>query len=203
MRETIVMHALRLVPFEGWTELTLEKAAREAGLEESEIKTIFPGGVVEAVDFFVRDADRKMVEGIKDMDLDAMKIRERIARSVWLMLEQNIQQREAIRRTLAFYALPHHSLHAIKSLYATVDSIWNAIGDTSTDYNFYTKRMLLAGVYSSTLLVWLDDDSCGQEASRAFLYRRIEDVMQIQKARFRISKWLDSCVPAHNFKNAS
>lgn len=36
-----------------------------------------------------------------------------------------------------------------------VDDIWYWAGDRSTDFNWYTKRALLAGIYTSTgLLIW-------------------------------------------------
>ena len=190
LQHMLLQHALPLVSFEGWTEAMLRHAAEEAGLAETEVIRAFPGGVVEAVDCFTREADHRMIEAIQALNLSSMKIRERIAESVWLRLEQNMPHREVIRRACAFYALPQHAPHALKSLYHTVDDIWYAIGDTSTDFNFYTKRLLLAGVYSSTLMHWLNDDSPGQEATRAFLYRRIADVMQIQKARLRLKEVL-------------
>jgi ubiquinone biosynthesis protein COQ9 len=108
-----------------------------------------------------------------------MKVRERIATAVRLRLEQNLGEREAIRKGLTFLALPQHATLATKLLYRTVDAMWLAAGDRSTDYNFYTKRLLLAGVYSSTLLVWLDDQSDGLEKTWAFLERRIDNVLKV------------------------
>ena len=120
-----------------------------------------------------------MLDGLAERDLAAMKVRARIAAAVRLRLELLEPHREAVRRGLAFFALPPNAAVGLKCLYRTVDAIWYAAGDRATDYNFYTKRLLLAGVYSSTLLFWLDDASEGREATWAFLERRIAEVLKV------------------------
>jgi ubiquinone biosynthesis protein COQ9 len=94
-----------------------------------------------------------------------------------------------VRRALALLSLPFNAPLALKLLYNTVDALWYAAGDTSTDFNFYTKRATLAGVYSSTLLYWLNDRTPGSEATWAFLDRRIEDVMKIEKLKSQVASW--------------
>jgi ubiquinone biosynthesis protein COQ9 len=108
-----------------------------------------------------------------------MKVRERIAAAVRLRLEAMAPHREAVRRTVALHMLPLYAHHGLRSLYATVDAVWRGIGDTSTDFNFYTKRLLLAGVLSSTTLFWLNDRSEGHQATWGFLERRIGEVLKI------------------------
>jgi ubiquinone biosynthesis protein COQ9 len=71
-------------------------------------------------------------------------------------------------------------------LYRTIDTIWFGIGDRSADFSFYTKRGLLAAVYSSTLLYWLEDRSEDSIDSWAFLDRRIASIMQIPKLKSRV-----------------
>jgi ubiquinone biosynthesis protein COQ9 len=129
-----------------------------------------------------------MLDELARRDLAAMKVRERIAAAIRIRLTQQAPHREAVRRALSLEALPRHAPAALAALYRTVDAIWYAAGDTATDWNFYSKRLLLAGVYSSTLLIWLDDRSEGLAATWAFLDRRIDDVMQIQKLRGRLDR---------------
>src|SRR5881392_4319354 len=93
------------------------------------------------------------------------------------------------RRAAAFLTLPQNAPTAMTLLYRTVDRMWYAAGDTSTDFNFYTKRAILAGVYSSTLLYWLNDRSEGGEATWAFLDRRINDVMKFEELKSRVRSW--------------
>jgi ubiquinone biosynthesis protein COQ9 len=187
----IIAAALPLIPFDGWNQQTLAKAAQDAGYKRTDVIRIFSGGAIEAVDTFLRNADAQMAEDLKSYYLEKMKIRERIATAVRIRISLHNQHREALRRTIAMQALPLYSMHALKNLYATVDAIWYAIGDTSTDFNFYTKRLTLAGVYMSTLLFWLDDKTPGFEASWEFLDRRIGDVMQIEKAKSKIKSWFE------------
>jgi len=118
-----------------------------------------------------------------------LKMRERIKGAVRIRLERHAGQREAVRRALALLSLPFNAGLALKLLYKTVDAMWYAAGDTSTDFNFYTKRATLAGVYSSTLLYWLNDRSPGSEATWGFLDRRIDDVMKIEKLKARVKSW--------------
>ncbi len=185
----ILVHALPLVPFEGWTAQTLAKAAVAAGYKETDAIRVFPGGAIDAVESFIRATDHAMLEALSGYHLENMKIRERITTAIRLRLELLTPHREAVRRTVALLAMPLYAHRALKSLYDTVDAMWYAAGDISTDFNFYTKRLLLGGVYSATLLYWLDDKSAAQEKIWAFLARRIEDVMKIEKAKGRIKGW--------------
>jgi ubiquinone biosynthesis protein COQ9 len=179
-RRLLLLEAvLAQVPFDGWSRRALLAAAESLGLSEAEALNLFPGGPSELIAFHSEEADRRMLRGLAELGLEEMKVRERIATAVRLRLEQNQGEREAIRKGLTFLALPQHAALATKLLYRTVDAMWLAAGDRSTDYNFYTKRLLLSGVYSSTLLVWLDDQSEGFEKTWAFLDRRIDNVLKV------------------------
>jgi len=189
-RRAVLAAALAHVPFDGWTAALLDRAAEDLGVAPGEARRLFPGGAAELAGFFVAEADRRMVEAFAAKGGAELRIRERIALAVRLRLEHAAAHREAVRRTLAFYALPQNAAAGLASLYRTVDAIWRAAGDTATDFNFYTKRALLAGVYGATLLYWLEDRSEGSTATWRFLDRRIEDVMRIQKARSLVGKRL-------------
>lgn len=184
----ILAQAAPLVVFEGWSQQTLKKAAEAAGYKRSDAIRVFPGGAIEAVDAFLALSDDTMAEQLAGYHLDTMKIRERISTAVRLKLMAMAPEREAVRKALAMQAVPFYATHAIKSLYRTVDAIWHAIGDTSTDFNFYTKRLTLAGVYSATLVFWLDDKSPGNTLTWEFLDRRIENVMQFEKLKAQVKQ---------------
>lgn len=194
-RDRVLDAALPHVPFDGWTEATLTRGAADAGLAPHAALQAFPRGVLEAVEHFSRRADRRMMEALEARDRAALKVRERVALGVRLRLEQNAAHREAIRHALGLLALPLNAPLAAKLLYRTVDAIWYAAGDTATDFNFYTKRGLLAGVYGATLLYWLDDRSEGQADSWAFLDRRIAEVMRAPRALGELQKRIESLLP--------
>jgi ubiquinone biosynthesis protein COQ9 len=187
LQTQILDAALPSIVFDGWTLATLENAAVSIGLTAFDVKRAFPEGVVEAVALFSARADEQMLTALaRDYDLPKMKIRERIATCVMVRLRQNIGHREAVRRALGFYAMPWNAAAGLSALYATVDAMWRAAGDTATDYNFYTKRALLAGVFTSTVHVWLNDTSDNLAETEAFLRRRIENVMEIEKAKAKL-----------------
>lgn len=193
LQDRILSAALPSVVFDGWSMKTLERAAESAGLPAVDAHRAFPGGVIECLDYFTSEADRHMAESLaQDYALSEMKIRERIATAIMVRLRQNQPHREAIRRAAAYYSLPWNAPAMMRSAYQTLDTIWRICGDTSTDFNFYTKRALLAKVYASTLYVWLNDDSPDLAETQAFLHRRIDNVMQIQKAKFKAKEWLSS-----------
>ena len=188
-RDRLLLAALPHVPFDGWSEKALTAAAVDLGLEPEDARQVFPGGPVALVAYHAAYADRQMEEALKESDLAAMRVRERIAHAVRIRLEGNAAHREAIRAALPVLAQPGNGPHALHSLYRTVDTIWFATGDKSTDFGFYTKRALLAGVYLSTLLYWLNDGSEDAQATWGFLDRRIADVMRIQTARARFARF--------------
>ena len=179
MREKLLAAVLPHVAFDGWSESALRAAARDLEIEPVLAFNAFPGGPADLIEAFSAAADQAMLEALEKQDLAAMKAHERVAAAVRLRLEQVAPQREAVGRGLAFCALPQNAPLGLRCLYRTVDAIWYAAGDRSTDYNFYTKRLLLAGVYSSTLLFWLNDKSDGYAATWAFLDRRIAEVLKV------------------------
>lgn len=189
-RRRLLVATLDHVAFDGWTVTALRAGASDLGLDLADVARLFPGGPDEAVALFVAEADRRMVEELERRHLGNMRHRDRIATAVRVRLEQHEAHREAVRRALALQALPQNGPGGLRSLYRTVDAMWHAAGDTSTDFSFYTKRFLLSGVYVSTLMFWLNDNSEDSDATWAFLDRRIEDVMKIQKARGRIERYL-------------
>lgn len=175
--------------FEGWTRAALASAARGLDLPAGEGERLFPGSPLDVLTFLSRRSDLRMVEDMEKEGVVALKIRDRIKGAVRIRLERHSGQRESARRALSLLSLPFNAPLALKLLYGTVDAMWYAAGDTSTDFNFYTKRATLAGVYSSTLLYWLNDRSPGAEATWAFLDRRIDDVMRIEKLKGQVRSW--------------
>lgn len=187
LRETLLLAALPHVPFDGWGQKALAAGAREAGIDPALAADAFPGGAGEMIELFNQWADRRAVAELEAAQIGRLKVRQRIAVGVRRRIEANAAHREAIRLGLAHLTLPQNMPLASRVLYRTVDALWYAAGDTATDFNFYTKRGLLAGVYCATVLYWLNDKSPGAADSWAFLDRRIADVMRIPPALGRIA----------------
>jgi ubiquinone biosynthesis protein COQ9 len=175
--------------FDGWTWTSIRAAARMLDLPAGEAERLFPGGPLDVLAYVSERADRRMVDDLEAEGVLTLKIRDRICDAVRIRLERHVGNREAARRALALLALPFNAPLAARLLYRTVDAMWYAAGDTSADFNFYTKRATLAAVYSSTLLYWMNDRSPGSEATWGFLDRRIEIVMLFEKLTARARWW--------------
>tara|TARA_B100001939_G_scaffold317864_1_gene304843 strand:+ start:3685 stop:4353 length:669 start_codon:yes stop_codon:yes gene_type:complete len=191
LREPLLNAALAHIPFEGWTDNTLGEAARDLDIPVGIARLAFPGGAADMIDFLADRCDQRLAEQAKLMDLESLKIRERIKTLIHLRLLCEEDHRESTRRGITWLALPQNQALGLKLLYRTVDLIWRLAGDTSADFNYYTKRLTLAGVYSSTVLYWLNDDSEEFAETWAFLDRRIEDVMKIEKTKMRLREICD------------
>jgi ubiquinone biosynthesis protein COQ9 len=190
-RDTLLMAVLRDVPFDGWSGAVIAAAGRRLGIDAAEAAALFPGGARDAIAAFSRWADRAMLAALAEADLNGMKVRERISAAARARLAVLEPHREAVRRALTVLALPHNVPLSLRLLYETVDQMWYAAGDTATDFNFYTKRGLLAGVYAATTLYWLDDRSPDAADTHAFLDRRLADVMAIPRYGARLREGLD------------
>lgn len=184
-RQAILEAALVHVPFDGWSEAAIQAGIRDAGKRESLSALAFPNGPADMAEAYCVFADARMAAAINPEQAAAMRVRDRITHAIRLRMEQAAGERAAVAKLMAFFALPGNQPLAAKCLYRTVDSIWRAIGDTSTDFNFYSKRAILAGVLGATVLYWLGDESEGCADTKAFLDRRIEDVMRFEKVKGR------------------
>ncbi|HUF86214.1 MAG TPA: COQ9 family protein [Thermohalobaculum sp.] len=187
-RERLLDAALPHVVFDGWSKAALDAATAESGVDPGLARLALPRGGIDMVAAFHRRADRRLAGELAGADLATMRMRERITHCVRRRIELIAEQREAVRRGAALLALPIHAPEGARLVWETADIIWNACGDTATDYNWYTKRMSLGAVYSATMLYWLGDASPGFANSWAFLDRRIDDVMRIEKAKARIEE---------------
>ena len=169
--------------FDGWTRKAVDAAAEQLGIDPLQARLAMPKGQAAMVDLYIQEVDRALGEHFTAERLAGMKIREKIRSLVWQRLLIMGPAREAVRRGLAVLAQPQNVPLALRVGWRSADLMWRIAGDTSTDFNHYTKRMTLSAVYGSTLLTWLDDQSEGWQDTAAFLDRRIEDVMKFEKLK--------------------
>ncbi len=202
-KDALLLATLADVPFDGWSIAALRAGARAAGMDEAAASALFPRGAVEMVEWFSAWADRAMLDRLAAADLAAMKVRERVAEGVRARLATLLPHREAARRALAVLAQPQNAALALKLIYRTVDAIWYAAGDTATDFNFYTKRALLAAVYSTTMLCWLEDHSPDGSVTEAFLARRLDEAMAVPKVVERLRAAVDRLPNPWRFLHAA
>lgn len=187
LKETLLDAALIHVPFDGWSDAALRAAAADCGVDAATVRALFPRGGVDMALAYHRRGDQQMLARLASEDLSHLRFRDRIAFAIRARIEA-AEDRELVRRGATLFALPHHAADGAGVIWGTADLIWSALGDTSEDYNWYTKRATLAGVYSATVLFWLGDDSPGAQATWNFLDRRIDGVMQFERVKGAFEK---------------
>jgi ubiquinone biosynthesis protein COQ9 len=172
--------------FEGWSAATLKAALAESQTDPGLGHALFPRGGLDLAVAYHQKGDRAMQAALAAQDLDALRYSARVALAIRLRLEA--ADKELVRRGSALFSLPQHAAEGAKLIWSTADAIWRALGDTSTDINYYSKRTSLSAVYGATVLYWLGDQSEGNTETWAFLDRRIENIMQFEKAKAAVRK---------------
>ncbi len=189
-RDRLLEAALTHVPFDGWSQRSLRAGAADLGMDMGLTRRLFPRGGDDLLIHLEDWADRQMLGRIDRSELLGLRMRARIATLVRARLEILSPHREALRRAIAARWLPGNAIAASTNLWRTVDLIWETAGDRPADASFYTKRALLAAVWTSTFLFWLEDRSEGLTATSAFLERRLDNVMAFGKMRSRLEQAL-------------
>lgn len=187
VRAFLAPQLARQAAFDGWNEKAVLAAAELAGVDGDLARLAFDDGAVAMINAWFETVDELMARRYSAEQLAAMKVRQRIKSLVEARLDILAPDREGLRRALAILAAPQNLRRAAKMGWRAADRMWRLAGDTATDYNHYTKRALLSGVYGSTLSVFLDDESENFVDSRAFLDRRIENVMQFEKVKAKVT----------------
>lgn len=183
LRKAVVEAALPNVVFDGWTDKTLAEAVEDAGVDPKLSRLAFPRGGLDLAIAFHDQCDARLGELMDAGDMSNLRYSEKVARAIEVRLEMLEPHREAVRRAVALFALPTNAAEGARAIWRTTDTIWTVLGDTSEDVNWYTKRATLSGVYSAVVLYWLGDESPNMESTREFIARRIDNVMQFEKAK--------------------
>ncbi len=177
----ILQAALPHVAFDGWSAATLVAAMTDSGVAPGLAKALFPRGGIDLAVAYHRAGDTAMAEALVARDLSGLRFRDRVALAIRLRLE--LADKEAVRRGSTLFALPQHAAEGANLLWGTADAIWTALGDSSRDVNWYSKRASLSAVHAATVLYWLGDTSDDHTATWEFLDRRIDNILQIEKLK--------------------
>jgi ubiquinone biosynthesis protein COQ9 len=183
IREALAPRLAANAAFDGWNDSAVESAAMEIGVDPDIAKLSLKGGPMALIDAWIASVDAEMARRLPPEKLSAMKIRDRITALVATRLDIAAPDREGQRRALAIMAMPQNIPAAARIGWRSADRMWRLAGDTATDFNHYTKRMTLSAVYASTLSVFVNDESEDFAETRAFLDRRIDNVMQFEKVK--------------------
>ena len=186
LRLVLAPEVARAAVFDGWTDAALCQAAALAGVDAAIARLAFPGGPMDMICAWIESTDARMKAAFADGHLGKLKIRDRIRTLLLFRLDAIAGMEEPLRRALAIQAMPQNLARTLRIGWNSADLMWRLAGDTATDYNHYSKRAILAGIYAATLTVFVEDESAGKAETRAFLDRRIEGVMRFEKTKARL-----------------
>ena len=186
-KDRLLEAALMHVPFDGWSDTTFDAAVEETEIDPVLARALCPRGAVDLALAYHQFGDKLMADRLNAEDLSEMRFRDRIAAAIRFRLEA-VEDKELVRRGMTLFSLPQYAPDGAKAIWGTCDLIWDTLGDTSEDFNWYTKRSTLSAVYSATVLYWLGDESDGHQNTWEFLDRRIENVMQFEKLKAGLKK---------------
>jgi len=167
--------------FDGWTRKAVDSAAEELGIDRAQARLAFPKDAPHMIEAWIEGVDATMQAHFTPEVVEKMRVSQRIRAMIWFRLETTGSAREAVRSALSILAMPQNVPLALRTGWRSADLMWRLAGDTATDYNHYSKRLILSGVYTATLLAWLDDQSEGWADTAAFLDRRLGDVGRFEK----------------------
>jgi ubiquinone biosynthesis protein COQ9 len=181
VRDKVLVQALTDIPETGFSDATLAAAAMRTNVTKRELNDAFPQGAASLVEAFSYWADAEMMERMGDGPSEHLSAR--VKHAVRTRIEVLMPHREAARQAAGFLAAPQHASLGAKLLMRSVNAMWRAAGDQSTDFSYYSKRAVLSGVYASTFAYWFTDSSEGNAATWAFLDHRMNDVKRFEKFR--------------------
>ncbi|MEM7073151.1 MAG: COQ9 family protein [Pseudomonadota bacterium] len=179
LRDRLIQAIHPHVCFDGWTFAALDNAASDLGVDKGVARLLFTGGARDLIAHASALGDRMMEVEYRARDLHDMRIRDKARMALMIRFQMMQHNREAVKRAIAWLMLPGNQLQALQLTGQSCDRIWRLLGDRSTDWNWYSKRTLLAGVYGSAIIVWTLDESDDLEVTEAFIARRIDNVLAI------------------------
>lgn len=184
-RDRLLDAALDHVPFDGMNDRALMAAAEELGISRDMLRVHFPEGGASLAAAYHRRGDQALRDWFAASPPEG-RYSDRVALAIWHRLE--LVQPELVRAGATVLSLPQHAALGTRLVWETADAIWQGMGDTSRDVNWYTKRATLSAVWGSTVLYWLGDESEGKAETRAFIDRRIGNVMEFEKFKAQARK---------------
>ena len=195
LRKDLIRAMLTHVPFDGWTWEAMEQGAVDINFERKKtsslrikiFKDLFKNGPIDFIDIFSEIIDLEVKENYNLIELKPERVPEKIKKIIMIRLNLCQRYKEAVRSSISLTAMPVNARASLKILYRTCNSIWRIAGDKSTDFSFYTRRISLAAVYTSTLLFWLNDNSSNNVETEYFLERRLKDISMISSLKKPLS----------------
>jgi len=188
-RKKVLNISKKFIVKNGWNENLFLKLSENSKYKIDELKVLFPNGYTALLEFYLNELNAEMILSSKKINLIRMKTHQRIKALIMLRLNNLQKEKDLFKKTYFILALPKHSKIAVMSLYKTVDEMWFLAGDISTDFNFYSKRAILASIYSATILYWINNNNLKQTTK--FLDNQLAKVSKIPEIKNKIKNLFD------------
>lgn len=188
-KEKILEKFLEIAAIDGWNKESLIKAVESCKIKKEFCDLIFENGLFDLNDFYINSYNQKSLELAGN--LDGKKIREKITALLFARFQVEKNHKLALQRLINFYLNPKNFLsleigprplfYSLKDCFKISDFMWKSINDSSTDFNFYSKRLTLAKIIFRSLFIFVKDNSENQEKTRDFINSEIEKIMKFEK----------------------
>lgn len=179
----ILKNALPHVAEMGWTWAALHAGALDSGLPAPQAELCFPEGLPQALEILSVHFDHEMIAAFEKTNRIELRIHEKVALGLTIRLGLLNDHRPAMRKIARYLLHPARASLLLKLSYKTIDQIWYLAGDQATDYNFYTKRLLLGYVYNSTCLYFVKSRQEALDTTLHFMNNRFAEVAKVPKIK--------------------
>ena len=172
----------------GLSKNTLESISKKYGLDANETELLFPEGNIDFIKFTLEQLNNELEEYCREIDLIRLPVHKRIKKVLLSKISLMNKNKVFYRSIFLNLLIPKKNFSLPSQLYNSVDQIWFIAGDSSTDFNFYTKRLILSVIYSRIMLFFFNNNN--QEELENILdesLRRVSKIPEI-KSKFKIFK---------------
>ena len=158
-RLEVLKFAKIFISEKGFSKNSLESISKKYGLDINETELLFPEGNIDLIKFTLEQLDNELEEYCRKIDLIRLPVHKRIKKvllsKIFLMNKNKLFYRSIFFNLL----IPKKKFSLSSQLYNSVDQIWFIAGDSSTDFNFYTKRLILSVIYSRIMLFFFNNNN--------------------------------------------
>ncbi|MBL6675336.1 MAG: COQ9 family protein [Alphaproteobacteria bacterium] len=196
-RLEVLKYAKIFISEKGLNKNSLENISKRYGLNINEIELLFPEGNIDLIKFTLEQLNKELEEYCKKIDLIRLPVHKRIKKVLLSKISLMNKNKLFYRSIFLNLLIPKKNFSLSNQLYNSVDQIWFIAGDSSTDFNFYTKRLILSGIYSRVMLFFFNNNN--QEELENILDESLKRVSKIPEIKSKLKIFKDYLPKIANF----
>ena len=196
-RQVVLRFAKEFVSENGLTKNCLENISKKYGLNTDETDLLFPQGNIDLIKFALEQLNNDLEVYCRQIDLIRLPIHKRIREVLLSKISLMNKDKLFYRSIFLNLLIPKKNFSLSSQLYNSVDQLWFIAGDSSTDFNFYTKRLILSGIYSRVMLFFFNNNN--QEELENILDESLKRVSKIPEIKSKLKIFKDFLPKIANF----